>query len=103
MIGRSVAPIWRDNVQVVERASWGARLRTREITTAALKALRCSALVWQNCVLFHYWLHDKLLGRCPKPHKGRCPLTLQGGSLDYHIKCNTAPKKERHCVRFVLE
>lgn len=23
--------------------------------------------------------------------------------LDYHIKCNTAPKKERHCVRFVLE
>ena len=25
------------------------------------------------------------------------------GRLDYHIKCNTAPKKERHCVRFVLE
>ena len=24
-------------------------------------------------------------------------------TLDYHIKCNTAPKKERHCVRFVLE
>lgn len=24
-------------------------------------------------------------------------------NLDYHIKCNTAPKKERHCVRFVLE
>jgi hypothetical protein len=35
--------------------------------------------------------------------KGRCPLTPQGSSLDYHIKCNTAPKKERHCVRFVLE
>ena len=27
-----VAPIWRDNVQVVERAAWGARLRTREVT-----------------------------------------------------------------------
>lgn len=26
-----------------------------------------------------------------------------GEFLDYHIKCNTAPKKERHCVRFVLE
>ena len=26
-----------------------------------------------------------------------------GAFLDYHIKCNTAPKKERHCVRFVLE
>ncbi len=28
---------------------------------------------------------------------------VKGGFLDYHIKCNTAPKKERHCVRFVLE
>lgn len=27
----------------------------------------------------------------------------EGYPLDYHIKCNTAPKKERHCVRFVLE
>ena len=27
----------------------------------------------------------------------------EGALLDYHIKCNTAPKKERHCVRFVLE
>ena len=73
----------RDNVQVMGNADWGARLRTRKDTTAALKALRCSALVWQNCVLFHYWLHDKLLGRCPKPHKGRRPLTLQGTlSLD---------------------
>ena len=78
MIGRSVAPIWRDNVQVVERASWGARLRTRKITTAALKALRCSALVWQNCVLFHYWLHGKQLGRCPKPYQRRCLWTPQG-------------------------
>ena len=30
-------------------------------------------------------------------------LSLTGELLDYHIKCNTTPKKERHCVRFVLE
>ena len=24
------------------------------------------------------WSHAQPLGRCPKPHKGRCPLTLQG-------------------------
>ena len=27
-----VVPIWRDNVEQVERAAWGARLRTREVT-----------------------------------------------------------------------
>ena len=30
-------------------------------------------------------------------------MRMLGRILDYHIKCNTAPKKERHCVRFVLE
>ena len=30
-------------------------------------------------------------------------VMAMGRILDYHIKCNTAPKKERHCVRFVLE
>ena len=36
-----VAPIWRDNVQVVGKASWGARLRTRKVTgrDASLPAL----------------------------------------------------------------
>ena len=68
----------RDNVQVMGNADWGARLRTRKDTTAALKALRCSALVERNCVLFHYWLHDKLLGRCPKPYQRRCLWTPQG-------------------------
>lgn len=29
--------------------------------------------------------------------------SAEGKLLDYHIKCNTTPKKERHCVRFVLE
>ena len=28
----SVAPIWRDNMQVVDKAAWGARLRTRKVT-----------------------------------------------------------------------
>ena len=30
--GYVVAPIWRDNVQGAGSASWGARLRTREVT-----------------------------------------------------------------------
>ena len=53
-------------------------LRERKVTSAALKALRCSALVGQDWVLLHNWSHEQPLGRCPKPHKGRCPLTLQG-------------------------
>ena len=28
----SVAPIWRDTAQLLDRAAWGARLRTREVT-----------------------------------------------------------------------
>ena len=37
----SVAPIWRDNVQVVGKASWGAHLRMRKVTgrDASLPAL----------------------------------------------------------------
>ena len=45
----------------------------------------------------------KSWGVAPNPTRELRPLTPQGGFLDYHIKCNTAPKKERHCVRFVLE
>ena len=30
--GYVVAPIWRDNVQVVGRAAWGALLRERKVT-----------------------------------------------------------------------
>ncbi len=69
----SVAPIRRDNVQVVDRASWGAHLRMREVTgrDASLPA---------PCWLFPWSRFDvEQLGRCPKPRKGRCPLTLQGG------------------------
>ena len=42
--GWPVAPNRRDNVEMVEIAAWGALLRERKVTTAALKALRCSAL-----------------------------------------------------------
>ena len=50
----------------------GARLRTRKVTgrDASLPAPLLSA--------FRCWSPVELLGRCPKPHKGRCPLTLQG-------------------------
>ena len=41
---------------------------------------------WQGrfaaCALLVFlleWSPAERLGRCPKPHKGRCPLTLQGG------------------------
>ena len=30
--GRSVAPIWRDNVELMGKASWGAHLRMRKVT-----------------------------------------------------------------------
>ena len=73
----------RDNVQVMGNADWGARLRTRKDTTAALKALRCSALVERNCRVWHNWSNGAAVGALPKPHKGRRPLTLQGTlSLD---------------------
>ena len=70
--GCMVAPIWRDNVQVVSRASWG-----RVCGRAKLPAgtLRCLHLCW---LLPLNWSPAEQLGRCPKPHKGRCPLTLQG-------------------------
>lgn len=42
--GWSVAPNRRDNVELVEIVAWGALLRERKVTTAALKAFRCSAL-----------------------------------------------------------
>ena len=79
------------------RAAWGRVCGRAKLLAGTLRCLRlCWRLPWD-------WSNEEQLGRCPKPHKGRCPLTLQWGSLDYHIKCNTAPKKERHCVRFVLE
>jgi len=53
--------------------------------------------VWHTGRPWNSW------GVAPNPTRELRPLTPQGTFLDYHIKCNTAPKKERHCVRFVLE
>ena len=61
----------------------GALQRERKVTTAALKALRCSASGGGVDFVITIDLTEQQLGRCPKPHKGRCPLTLQGTlSLD---------------------
>ena len=63
--------------------SLGALQRERKATTAALKALRCSASGGGVDFAITIDLTEQQLGRCPKPHKGRCPLTLQGTlSLD---------------------
>ncbi len=56
------------------------------VTCAALKTFRglcpllCSALVGRGLGTSALLTDAVLLGRCPKPHKGRCPLTLQGSS-----------------------
>ena len=58
--------------------SWGkSSLGERVCGRAKLLAgtLRCLRLCWR---LPWDWSDAEQLGRCPKPHKGRCPLTLQG-------------------------
>ena len=72
--GYVVAPIWRDNMQVVVRAAWGRSCGSAKLLAGTLRCLRlCWRLPWD-------WSDEEQLGRCPKPHKGRCPLTLQGSS-----------------------
>ena len=71
--GYVVAPIWRDNVQVVGRAAWGRSCGSAKLLAWTLRCLRfCWRLSWD-------WPPVEQLGRCPKPHKGRCPLTLPKG------------------------
>ena len=55
------------------KSSLGALLRKRKVTgrDASLPAPLLSASL-------AYWSPVEQLGRCPKPHKGRRPLTLQG-------------------------
>ena len=87
---RSEIPAFRKRAAMSERPAtrsrpFGAtmcrrlveRLRGRVCGRAKLLAgtLRCLRLCWR----FPWnWSPEKQLGRCPKPHKGRCPLTLQG-------------------------
>ena len=69
---RSVAPIWRDNVQVVDRAAWGRVCGRAKLLAGMLRCLRLCGLLLLN------WSPVEQLGRCPKPQQGRCPCTLQG-------------------------
>ena len=54
------------------RAAWGRVCGRAKLGAGTLRCLRlCWRLPWD-------WLDAEQLGRCPQPHKGRCPLTLQG-------------------------
>ena len=69
-----VAPIWRDNVQVVDRASWGRICGCAKLLAGTLRCLRlCWRLPWD-------WSPAEQLGRCPKPHKGAPPLDPARGN-----------------------
>ena len=68
----SVAPIWRDTAQMLERAAWGRVCGRAKLLAGTLRCLHlCWRLPWD-------WSDAEQLGRCPKPHKGRCPLTCKG-------------------------
>ena len=56
----------------VGKSSLGALLRERKVTG---RDASLPAPLWTFPL---EWSHEEQLGRCPKPHKGRCPLTLQG-------------------------
>ena len=54
------------------RAAWGRVCGRAKLLAGTLRCLHlCWRLPWN-------WSDAEQLGRCPKPHKGRCPLTLQG-------------------------
>ncbi len=71
----------RDNVRLWVMLIGGASADAQRYNRCAESAC-CSALVERNCRVWHNWSNGSM-GRCPKPHKGRRPLTLQGTlSLD---------------------
>ncbi len=85
----SVAPIWRDNVELRERAAWGRSCGSAKLLAGTL---RCLHLCW---LLPLNWSPAEQLGRCPKPQQGRCPCTLQGAlPLDPFF----ASRLERACL-----
>ena len=54
------------------RVAWGRVCGRAKLGAGTLRCLHlCWRLPWD-------WSDAEQLGRCPKPHKGRCPLTLQG-------------------------
>ena len=70
----SVAPIWRDTCA----SGWIEQLGGASAGRAKLLAgtLRCLRLCW--LLPFELVCTEEQLGRCPKPHQGRCPWTPQG-------------------------
>ena len=70
----SVAPIWRDNVRVVGKASWGRICGCAKLLAGTL---RCLHLCWARLAK---WSPEEQLGRCPKPHKGAPPLDPARGN-----------------------
>ena len=61
----------------LDRAAWGRSCGSAKLLAGTLRCLHlCWRLPWN-------WSPSQQLGRCPKPHKGRRPLTPQGTlSLD---------------------
>ena len=59
----SVTPIWRDNVRVVGKASWGRICGCAKLLAGTLRCLR---LCWARLAK---WSREEQLGRCPKPYK----------------------------------
>ena len=61
----------------LDRAAWGRSCGSAKLLAGTLRCLHlCGRLPWG-------WSDAEQLGRCPKPHKGRRPLTPQGTlSLD---------------------
>ena len=61
----------------LDRAAWGRSCGSAKLLAGTLRCLHlCWRLPWN-------WSPAQQLGRCPKPHKGRRPLTPQGTlSLD---------------------
>ena len=61
----------------LDKAAWGRSCGSAKLLAGTLRCLHlCWRLPWN-------WSPAQQLGRCPKPHKGRRPLTLQGTlSLD---------------------
>jgi len=56
----------------LDRAAWGRSCGSAKLLAGTLRCLRlCWRLPWN-------WSPAQQLGRCPKPHKGRRPLTPQG-------------------------
>ena len=69
---RSVAPIWRDNVQVVDRAAWGASADAQSYGQGRFAACTFVERVWHTGRPRNSW------GVAPNPTRELRPLTPQG-------------------------